>query len=187
MLGRPEAGLVAFCIASGNSLTTGDVELVKAWRFAAPNRIVVTVNNTYELCHWADYLVAMDGKWWNVYGDKVAADFTGKKYSQFSNRHADKGPFRFFGNSGASALACAAHAGARTILMLGYDCKVTSGKTHWHGSHVRPLTDAKSMPQWPKAFQRVKQTHSDVQIYNCTRATALDVFPLLELEKAISL
>lgn len=185
MFGGPEERVVAFCVASGGSLTVDDVAAVQKWREAKPDRIVLVTNNTFELCPWADYLVAMDGKWWVEYGAAVSKQFNGRKFSQFSNKYAEKGPFRFFENTGASAISCAAYFKASTIFMLGYDCKVTNGKTHWHGSHKRPLTDAKSMPNWPKAFKRVAYSFPDRVIYNCTRSTALDVFPLLPLEKAL--
>lgn len=94
-------------------------------------------------------------------------------------------PFRAFGNSGAGAIALAAKAGATRVVLLGYDCQVTDGKVHHHGDHPAGLGNAGSMPKWPDQFKRLAATLAGVEVVNCSRQTALRVFPRMALEDAL--
>jgi len=167
----------AVCIASGPSLTREDCALVKAWQ--GESRGVVVVNNTYVLCPWADALYAMDNEWWRVHLGCVYNYFTGTLYSRYGNygthRVADHGR-----NSGAGAILLAASLGAKRILLLGYDCQ-TGERKHWHEDHEKPLGNCESMIHWPGHFQKVKDS-IESEVINCSRSTALTVFPRGTLE-----
>lgn len=93
--------------------------------------------------------------------------------------------FKAYGNSGAACIAMAAQAGAKRIIMLGYDCQKTGGKAHWHGDHPRQLGNANSINRWIPKFQELAKDHRHVEIINCSRATALECFPRMELEDAL--
>lgn len=169
----------AVCIASGPSLTQSDCDTVRAWRDASPDRIVVVVNNTYKMCPWADALYGMDNEWWRQCGAE-AAGFEGEKYSRYGEygtrkvkEHGD--------NSGAGAILLASDLGASHIVLIGYDCQHTGGKTHWHGDHKRPLGNTESMWRWPEYFQNVRDRIPGAYIVNASRQTALDVFPRADL------
>ena len=131
----------------------------------------------------------MDAKWWEQHIEEVRATFRGATFSN-NDFHGRVGlvakPFKAFGNSGAGAIALAAKAGARRVILLGYDCQKTNGLTHWHGSHPKGLGDAGSMPKWPNQFARLA---ADIgcEVINCSRETAVTAFPKGELEKVLCL
>ena len=181
-------GRTVVCIASGPSLTLEDCETVRA-----SGHPVIVTNTTFRLCPWADVLFAFDGKWWKEYCKEVEAKFKGAKmtcssagaaYGAKSLLYQDW--YNPFGNSGASAVSLAVAAGARKIVLIGYDCQKTDdGRIHWHGDHPPQLGNAKSMRLWPKHFVAVAKMAKDVEIINCSRRTALTCFPRGELAKSL--
>lgn len=136
------------------------------------------------LCPWADVLYAMDRKWWTVMRSE-AKGFRGQKYSSVGNIPGvkmtpaePKG-----GNSGAGAIQLAKSLGAERVILLGYDCKEgADGLRHWHGKHRHGLKDAESLPKFVSQFERMARNVSRLDIVNCTRDTALHVWPLGNLE-----
>lgn len=151
---------------------------------------MIVVNTTYQLAPWADALYAMDVQWWRMHGEEVAVSFRGERISanpiavlQVSRIAKDSCPT--FGNSGSAAISIAALAGARKVILVGYDCQRTGGKVHWHGNHPKGLGNAGGMPKWPKQFADCA-THMQrigVDVINCTRSTALTCFPRGDLEE----
>jgi hypothetical protein len=137
----------------------------------------------------------MDVQWWDKHIEEVREHFRGAKLSSsnMAKRHGttyvgkvtpDWTPF---GNSGAGCVAFAAALGAKRIILLGYDCQKTHGLTHWHGSHPRGLGDAGSMPKWPAQFKRLADRWgAHAEIINCSRQTALTVFPRGDLEDQLT-
>lgn len=93
-----------------------------------------------------------------------------------------------FCNSGAAALSLAASRGARRIVMLGYDCQRTGGKTHHHGDHPRPLSNAKSLPLWAGRFRDAARHLAQLgaEVINASRVTALTCFKRDTLESALA-
>lgn len=175
------------CIASGPSLTAEDCELVR--ESGLPT---IVTNTTFKLCPWATVLVAHDEKWWKTYfeelksfpGHKVTGALGGRRYGAQSLALLK---FRTFRNSGAAAISLAALARAQRVVMLGYDCQHTGGKTHWHGDHPAGLGNAGSVPKWPAMFQQVKHyaKQRGCEVVNASRATALTCFPRVELEDVL--
>jgi len=88
-------------------------------------------------------------------------------------------------NSGAGALVTAYLMGAEKIIMLGYDCKKTDGKAHWHGDHPQPLGNAGSMGNWQAQFDKAA-SYIKCEVLNASRETALDMFELVNLEDALN-
>lgn len=133
---------------------------------------------------WADALYAIDAPWWKHYGQQVSAEFRGEKFSARARGGAVAAPSQHFENSGAAALALSAHLGARRVLMVGYDCQFTGGKSHSHGDHPPTLGNARSLPKWPEKFAQCAAhlARLGVQVINCTRETALTCFPRGDLE-----
>lgn len=128
----------------------------------------------------------MDRDWWKVHRGEVET-FEGELISPHPNcfgarRVAVGIAYR---NSGAGAIALAAHFGATRIILLGYDCQKTEGKAHWHGDHPRGLGNAGSVAKWPAQFQKLAQDYRGLDIVNATRHTALTCFPLVQLEYAL--
>jgi hypothetical protein len=177
------------CIASGPSLTTEDLSLVRAWRDQGGGSVFVA-NTTFRAALWADLLFAIDSKWWALYEVEVAEDFQGEAYSMCDTLAANRLSMRHFypyGNTGAGLVALAAEAGASRIVMLGYDCQHTNGQTHWHGAHPAPLGDAGSVHKWAGSFRVMARAHRKTPIVNASRATALTCFPRENLEQALDL
>jgi hypothetical protein len=179
------SGRTVVCIASGPSLTREDCDAVREFP-------VIVTNTTFRMAPWAEVLVGHDAKWWAVYSDEVRASFAGvgivcgavPKASPAMNAVPFL-PGRGFGNSGTAAIALALHGGAQRVLLLGFDCKRdATGKAHWHEAHPASLGDAKSIAKWPAkfllvaAFARKRQ----VEVINCSRASALTCFPRARLE-----
>jgi len=174
-----------FCLASGPSLVPADVALVRAWRGA--DRQVFVVNNTHELAPWADLLFVGDSKWIAKHGPSL--EFMGRRVTASANGHApgwERAPqgFQWYQNSGCGAIAWAIREGARRVYLLGYDCKKTGGKSHWHGAHSAPLKDEPNIATWDTLFVQVANAAkvAGVEIVNCSRATALKCFPRIQLE-----
>jgi hypothetical protein len=74
--------------------------------------------------------------------------------------------------------------GAKQIIMLGYDCQLTDGKTHWHGDHPAGLGNAVGVNNWPQAFWNFEE-RATVPIINASRQTALEMFPRKSLESCL--
>ncbi len=181
------------CIASGPSLTADDVERVRQWRHAEGQdygRAVIVTNTTFRIAPWADLLYARDRQWWLTYVDEVATTFAGERASlgelrpQFGLIPA--GAFEHYNNSGAAAISLAAHRGAVKIVMLGYDCQHTNGRTHWHGDHPPTLGNAGSVHVWMDGFRALAAALADVTVINASRATAIDLWPRMALEVALA-
>lgn len=144
---------------------------------------------------FADVLYACDWRWWHEYFDKVRVNFRGEMWScseqardQFGlywirgapgdGLHSDVDTILHGMNSGHQAINLAHVFGAARILLLGYDCQHTGGKSHWHGNHPKTLGNARCVAHWAKGFARQAQDAKlrGVEIINCSRATALRCF-----------
>lgn len=139
-------------------------------------------------------LFAHDFEWWKQYRDEVRATFSGELVS--SHRYASRLDvpsiyarpwFKPVNNSGAGAVSLAVATGAKTVLMLGYDCQRTDGKTHWHGDHPPGLTNVRTMDSWPEKFALVARhaKRQGVRVVNCSRQTALTCFERGELAELL--
>ena len=84
------------------------------------------------------------------------------------------------GNSGYQALNLAVLLGSERIILLGYD--MHGG--HWHGRHGGRLNNPEpgNFARWIAAFRTVR---APVPVINCTPGSALDVFPLANLETVL--
>lgn len=191
-------GRTVFCLASGPSLTREDVELVRL-----SGHPTVVTNTTFRLAPWADVLFGFDARWWAMkdpatgltHAQESERDFQGRRFSRSAlavnygveSLHASSW-FRGSGNSGTCAISLAVSAGAHRIVLLGFDCCFApDGRRHWHGDHPRGLGNCLSIARWPLQFQRVKREAAAARagIINCTRRTALDMFPLRRLEDVL--
>lgn len=184
-------GATVVCIASGPSLTAEDCDLVRD----AGLPTIVT-NTTFRMCPWADVLFAFDRKWWAHYLPEVKETFRGARIGWapglqtygIPSLHDEKAWFRHFHNSGASAVSLAMAAGATRVILLGYDCQKTGGRTHWHPDHPAPMGNARSIGNWPQQFKNLARhaTAERVLIENASRATALTFWPRVDLADALA-
>ncbi|MEW6462940.1 MAG: hypothetical protein AB1459_17600 [Pseudomonadota bacterium] len=127
----------------------------------------------------------MDSAWWQVHGPEVAEHFRGERWAPITYRNVSKARFNHFQNSGAGAVSLAAHWGAERIILLGYDCQKTGGRAHWHGDHPAGLGNAGSLDKWPGQFRQLAQHLGSLDVINCSRETALAVFPRRSLDEVL--
>jgi len=139
------------------------------------------------LAPWADAVYAMDRDWWDVYGAEVSATCVGARVTVASGvRGVERIQWDLSKNSGAGAIMLAAHWGARSIFLLGYDVQRTNGRAHWHGDHPKGLGNAGSLEHWTDHFNDVAARLRKTRIINCSRQTALSSFPRRSLESCLT-
>jgi len=134
---------------------------------------------------WADALYAQDKTWWDLYIDEVNKTFLGEKFTNNPFKKATQVDISGFNNSGIGSIQLAILGGARRVILLGYDCKITDGKRHWHGDHPKQLTNAVGMNKWVDKYREFAKT-VDIEILNASRETALECFPIVDLETALN-
>jgi hypothetical protein len=131
----------------------------------------------------------LDRDWWLKYGDEVNLVFAGRRLStnsierRFNVTRLQN--IRSYANSGAGAMSAAIHAGAARLVLLGYDCQHTGGKSHWHGDHPIGLGNAGRVEAWHGEFANLGIDHPQVEILNATRETALECFKRVDLGSAL--
>ena len=79
----------------------------------------------------------------------------------------------------------AEQAGAARIILLGFDCSHTGGKSHWHGDHPNNLGNAGLTHQWLDKFKQLADDLKHVEIINASRETAITCFHRARLEDLI--
>ncbi len=150
-----------------------------------------------------------DGRWWQWHKDRPAFQaFAGVKASIFSTgseiddaavymlRNAnerdqdpggvsdDPGALKTGYNSGYQAINLALLAGARRLVLLGYDMKAESSRrSHWFGDHPA-VTDPLVFKSMVPHFRRlaVILAGRGIEVINCSAATALDCFRRATIE-----
>lgn len=83
----------------------------------------------------------------------------------------------------------AAHYGAMSIYMLGYDCGFgPNGEKHWHGDHPKGLGNAGMLAKWPQQFRlaEAQLRYPGRQVLNASRVTSLDMFPRVSLDTIVN-
>ena len=189
--------------ATGPSLTQQVAEACKGHK-------VVVVNDAYRLIPNAQVLYACDSMWWEVH--KGCPDFQGEKWSShgLTGRHNDKSDvaekfglnlvegkeadgfsldpliIHYGSNSGFQAINLAILFGAKRIVLVGFDMRVTD-KRHFFGDHPTPLRNTANYSNFISAFDRAaKKLPKDIQILNATPDSALNCFEKVSLEYALS-
>jgi hypothetical protein len=209
---REWIGATAVLIGGGPSLTreqVAQVELVREQRRALR---VIAVNDAYRLAPFADICYFADSEWWGWHKDRSDFQaFAGQKCSISDSGGNIKDPAvhilrnangrgHSFGlsldpkqivtgsNSGYQALNIAVLAGAKTILLLGFDAREPTGKTHWFGDHPKREPIA-AYAEYRKAFSAGERAilAAGVKVVNCSPGSAIDSFPKMDLEDALRL
>jgi hypothetical protein len=161
----------------------------------------IAVNNTFKLAPSADMVYAADDQWWRKYY-KEAEHCTGRLVScspvafpnvlvlkNTGNSGFDKDPscIRTGGNSGYQAIHIAAHAGAKRIVLCGFDLR----GGHWHGRHVSPLREHGEgiYARWIPRFNTlaVELERLGIEVINCTPGSALKCWPNVPLNQVLEL
>lgn len=203
----------AVIIGGGPSLTRAQVDVV-ARAHAAGKVGVIAVNDAYLLAPFADVLYFADDKWhrWHCEGEKFRT-FAGQKCSislsiDATNAEAtplkdeavhilrrgpewglsgDPGTIHTGRNGGFQALNIAVLAGAKSIALLGIDCKPAADKTHWFGGH--PIREpAQVYDLYRIGFQSAVENLQalEVHVVNCSPDSALNCFEKAPIESVLS-
>lgn len=197
-------GATVVILASGPSLTVEQCEAVQVWRKsaggagAAESRRCIAINTTFRRAPWADVLYACDASWWRLYHGEVEAGFIGEKWTQDFEarrfaRHIESrrapglgkrpGVIHQGGNSGYQAINLAYQAGARKIILVGFDMH----GTHWHGKYENGLPNTQEwlFRQWLANFEQLAADlkAEGVEVVNCTPGSALTCFRAASLGK----
>ena len=186
-------GKTVAVVGSGFSLKKGDIFYLRKHKIP-----IIAVNNVYEWVPDAEILYACDRKWWHFYRDKGVLGGSGNKHFEglkisledtgFSDvqRVRNTGPYGFDPsknsvkngrNSAVQAAHIAIHAGAKTLTLLGCDCRAENGKgSHFFGEHPWRKHKAPSpfdlfLEGWR---QFVDAAPNDVTFVNCTPESAID-------------
>ena len=91
-------------------------------------------------------------------------------------------------NSGYQALNLAILAGARTVILLGFDAREPTAdrKSHWFGDHPR-VEPVAVFAEYRKAFSAAEGAirAAGVRVVNCSPGSAIDSFPKMDLVDAL--
>lgn len=184
-------------LAAGPSLR----EFVREGSLPAGVR-TIAVNSSVFAMPAADVCFALDFMWWKTHyqavrqtkaqpwtTDRGAAERFGLLFARGAN-DAGLGATRVHsnGNSGAGAINFAVLAGAKRILLLGFDMKLgPAGERHWHPDHPKPCVQAQCFDDWLYKFGPIARDAEKlgVEILNCTPGSALTAFPMTTLKEAL--
>lgn len=198
-------GATIVCLGSGPSLTPEDIHAIGCYRHAR-NLRVIAVNTTYQLAPWADVLYAPDEKWWAWHGANVSRVYQGSlKFTLSQEEYAERAgaqrldwrsggglsldPRRVMtgGHGGYQAINLSVHLGARRIILLGYDLQADTQHGHDHVHHPHPDRSVVPYEQWRSIYETLIPALDaiDVEIVNCSRATAITALPRASLEEVL--
>lgn len=168
---------------------------------------VIAINESWQLCPWADVLYACDGQWWRVHDgvkkfhglklcpDKEACNLYQLRKTEITHIHSDKiamevpGHVGAGGNSGFQCLNLAAQFGGKRILLVGYDMRVDLGE-HWHPRYQMPLSNPHpndNLPRWRRAIDGAHGPLEDlgIQVINCSAVSLLKKYQKMTLAEAL--
>lgn len=158
----------------------------------------------------ADHLWSTDFKWWRYHIADVSRDFEGQCYTQEvqwpQNQRPEAWGIKCFKantgadglsrdpdvihtglNSGFAAINLAYHLARdhlpARILLLGYDMKVRGEQRHWFGAHPNGLEMESNYASFANKIATIKPAEYDLEIWNVTRDTALQCFPVYDFDE----
>ncbi len=173
---------------------------------------VVVINESYQLCPWADILYSCDAEWWKLRQEQLKK-FAGIKIGfrppgdlvHIKNVNSITIPKRgeeflhdfFFdepgtvgsgGHSGFQAINLMAQFGCTGIGLVGFDMN-SAGGVHWHGMHPSPLRnpDAERFREWPAIMDRMipKLIERGIDVVNCSPVSSLKSTPKLTIDQML--
>lgn len=97
------------------------------------------------------------------------------------------------GNSGAQAMNLATLAGARRLILVGFDMQRGpvnqrgEQMIHWHGDHPKPINNTPSFAHFVRGMGRMAaDLHAaHIEVINTCARSALPYFPKRTLEQAL--
>lgn len=204
-------GMRVVVMGSGPSLDEDQARRIKEARLARSDLRIIAINTTFRIAPFADILYACDGAWWRAHDkgldDRCYIDQARELFLPESLWTQDASAAREFEltlirsrqgnrlsldpsviaqgmNSAIQAIGIGYHAGARSFILVGVDCK---GR-HWHKDHPSPLSNSLPHEHWKKNFAEFAKslTENGVVVKNCSPGTALRAFPLADLTEELN-
>lgn len=193
------AGETVFVVGGGASLIGFDFERLRGRRVFAVNAAGYSVP-------WADFLVFHDGSFgfrhralidaWaglvvttSAHAKEVMPD---RLLRVESEKRDDFRPgvlaVKKGRSSGHTAVSIAVAVGARRIILLGFDGKVTDGRSHYHDHYEakNPGIYAKEfVPAWEG--WRAAASRIGVQVLNATPGSAIEEFPMVAIDDVLGI
>ncbi len=188
-------------LATGPSLCAADVDYCRGKATA-----VIAIKDAIDLAPWADVLYSCGsdtGQWWPRNGDRLAS-FPGLRYTldpkaakwatvlqlgAMTGLSTDPGALCTGKNSGFQAIGLAFLLGAIRILLLGFDQQpAADGREYFFGRSHPYARPAPPFAAFRPAFASIVEplTAHGVSVINCSRVSALTVFPRQTLAEALA-
>jgi len=159
---------------------------------------IIGVNIAYLLGNWVEIVFFGDNNFYftqmeglakfpglkitcNPNADKIA-DNSVKRLGRLGHKGISNNPSYvcWNGNSGAAAISVAANAGAKRIILLGFDMKLVNNEQHWHRMYKRKKKDAPYLPfhrhivGFPQIAKDARRM--GIEILNASPDSAIEVF-----------
>lgn len=207
-------GETVICIASGPSLTKENLEMTRGRKVIAVNDNYL-VAPWAQVCYFADAKwwkwhkegIAKSWPWVSFTAAQVKEAFAGFAGQKVSIEHKPQpsdedvlvlkndGPdglsenpqaIRTGSNSGYQALNIAVLAGAKRIVLLGYDMYYEGAKSHAHNGHPDKMSES-AYRGYATLFKtlQVPLKKLGVEVLNCSEKSRIDCFTKVSLEKAL--
>jgi len=164
------------------------------------------VNDAYLLAPWADVCYFADARWWEWHetrpefmafsGQKVTIENTGRMVRDpevfmlhndgYEGLSEKPNALRTGSNSGYQAVNIAVLAGAKKILLIGYDMRFPGGKSHWHDGHPIKVGEDR-YKQYARTYKSMlaQLTQLGVDVVNCTAKSEISAFRFSTIEKEL--
>jgi len=192
-LGKRWENETVVIFGSGNSITDEQIEKARELQCS-----YIAINDTYKRAEFADVLYACDYKWWNMHFEEIL--FNGELWTQDlrakrefglnwvlgKNKNGLGGDcVHFGGNSGYQAINLAYLWGAKRIILLGFDCNLINGKSHWFGQHPQGLNQVQNFSIWISNFTSLAKdlAEQNIEVINCSMQSALECFKKVKIEE----
>lgn len=196
---RAWEGRTVVCMATGPSLTPEQVETVR--KAGVPS---IAVNDAYLLAPFADVLYFADVKWHNWHKDRPEfRAFAGEKCSIFLGADpklggvhllkqagqvglsTDAGAICTGSNSGYQAINIAVLAGAKRVVLIGYDGRATGGRQHFFGDHPDRSHAPYEVTRARFGELVAPAKKAGVEILQATPNSWVECFPMVSLAESL--
>lgn len=167
-----------------------------------PDYAVIAINEAIYRSLYADILFFRDLSWF--YGNRdivgiwkgsvissTASPFYPKNVKVIKTSHCNDflvggDTIRYGRSSGHLALSLAINLGAKRCVLLGFDCRIVNGRSHFHDKHSNAIdiTYKKDfLPAWEGWGDATRR--SDVEVVNATPDSAILEFPYRPLAEIL--
>jgi hypothetical protein len=179
-----------FILGGGASLTAEIAERVRG------HGKTIVLNSTARIAPWADALFFHDYPWFRDHrpvvdtfaGMVITSSERAVKYKTWYEKTWARPPIVQAKplSSGHHAVDIAVALGCKSIVLLGYDCRLVDGRSHNHGDY----NDGKGraypvfLPMWKEYPARVAA--AGVTVLNATPGSAIEVFPTVSLDEVLA-